>query len=116
MNINITKSIMNLPLETLQTILIGTIDAINKAQPGPRVRVFGPPRTSARIQARYQACESKFLKMASGDVTALELLDGVHPDIFRYTDILVVAPRLRADGIIQESRKGRKATWHLTAT
>ena len=112
MNIN-TKSVMNLPLEALQKIFIETLEAINKAQPGTQTRVFGPPRTSARIQARYQACESKFLKTASGDVTALDLLEGVHKDTFRYTDILVVAPRLVKDGIIEESRHGRKATWHL---
>jgi len=37
-------------------------------------------------------------------------------DRFLYTDILLVARTLLEAGTIQESRKGRKATWHLTTT
>jgi hypothetical protein len=43
-------------------------------------------------------------------VTAKALLDQAG-DRFVYTDILLVAKELLASGAIQESRKGRKATW-----
>jgi hypothetical protein len=47
-------------------------------------------------------------------VTAKALLDQAG-DRFVYTDILLVARNLIEAGTIQESRKGRKATWVLGA-
>jgi hypothetical protein len=43
-------------------------------------------------------------------VTAKALLEA-GGGAFVYTDILLVAKELLASGAIQESRKGRKATW-----
>jgi hypothetical protein len=50
--------------------------------------------------------------MAGGEsgVTAKALLEAAG-GTFLYTDILLVARNLLAAGTIQESRKGRKATW-----
>ena len=50
--------------------------------------------------------------MAGGSegVTAKALLEA-SGGAFVYTDILLVAKELLASGAIQESRKGRKATW-----
>jgi hypothetical protein len=50
--------------------------------------------------------------MAGGaeGVTAKALLEA-GGGAFVYTDILLVAKELLASGAIQESRKGRKATW-----
>jgi hypothetical protein len=50
--------------------------------------------------------------MAGGEsgVTAKALLEASGGS-FVYTDILLVAKELLASGAIQESRKGRKATW-----
>jgi hypothetical protein len=45
-----------------------------------------------------------------GPTTAIDLLK-VAEDRFVYTDILLVARNLLADGTIVETRKGRKATW-----
>jgi len=52
--------------------------------------------------------------MASGEagVTAKDLLASSN-GAFVYTDILLVAREELAKGTIQESRKGRKATWIL---
>jgi hypothetical protein len=49
-----------------------------------------------------------------GGVTAKDLLTQ-SGDRFVYTDILLVAKELLASGAIQESRKGRKATWIVVA-
>jgi hypothetical protein len=46
-------------------------------------------------------------------VNAKELLSA-GKDSYVYTDILLVARNLTEAGLIQESRKGRKATWNLT--
>ena len=72
----------------------------------------GPRGPTAKVAPRLEACRSLLLQMAGGEsgVTAKELLtagDGT----FVYTDILLVARNLLASGTIQESRKGRKATW-----
>jgi len=76
-----------------------------KGQTGPR----GP---TAKVQPRLEACRSLLLSMAGGEsgVTAKALLEASGGS-FLYTDILLVAKELLASGAIQESRKGRKATW-----
>jgi hypothetical protein len=50
----------------------------------------------------------------AGPVTAIDLLK-VADGRFLYTDILLVARSLIADGTIVESRKGRKASWSKPA-
>ena len=81
------------------------VQAKEKAPAGPR----GP---TAKVQPRLEACRSLLLSMASGEsgVTAKDLL-AASGGSFVYTDILLVAKELLASGAIQESRKGRKATW-----
>ena len=54
------------------------------------------------------------VQMASSGVTAKELLEAGGGQ-FVYTDILLVARNLIAEGVITESRKGRKATWTSTS-
>jgi hypothetical protein len=58
-----------------------------------------------------------FLELAGRPegITAKELLTA-GGQAFVYTDILLVARNLMEAGTIQESRKGRKATWNLTTS
>jgi hypothetical protein len=72
----------------------------------------GPRGPTAKVLPRLEACRSDLLRMAGGEsgVTAKALLDQAG-DRFVYTDILLVAKELLESGAIQESRKGRKATW-----
>ena len=74
----------------------------------------GPRGPTAKVQPRLEACRSLLLSMAGGEsgVTAKALLEASGGS-FLYTDILLVAKELLASGAIQESRKGRKATWVL---
>ena len=78
--------------------------SVTKAPAGPR----GP---TAKVAPRLEACrESLMALIEAGPVTAIDLLK-VSEDRFIYTDILLVARNLIADGTIVETRKGRKATW-----
>jgi len=72
----------------------------------------GPRGPTAKVQPRLEASRSLLLSMAGGEsgVTAKALLEASGGS-FVYTDILLVAKELLASGAIQESRKGRKATW-----
>ena len=83
----------------------GLLVASEKAPTGPR----GP---TAKVAPRLEACQALLLQMAGGEsgVTAKALLEA-GGGTFLYTDILLVARNLLAEGTIQESRKGRKATW-----
>jgi len=75
-----------------------------KAPTGPR----GP---TAKVAPRLEACRETLMALVeAGPVTAIDLLK-VAEDRFVYTDILLVARNLLADGTIVETRKGRKATW-----
>ena len=83
--------------------------------PEPEVQAkvpAGPRGPTAKVQPRLEACRSLLLSMAGGEsgVTAKALLEASGGS-FLYTDILLVAKELLASGAIQESRKGRKATW-----
>ena len=83
--------------------------------PEPEVQAkvpAGPRGPTAKVQPRLEACRSLLLTMAVGaeGVTAKALLEA-GGGAFVYTDILLVAKELLASGAIQESRKGRKATW-----
>jgi hypothetical protein len=78
--------------------------SVTKAPTGPR----GP---TAKVAPRLEACRESLLALVEGGpVTAIDLLK-VAEDRFIYTDILLVARTLLADGSIVETRKGRKATW-----
>ena len=78
-------------------------------------KVSGPRGPTAKVIPRQGACREALLALAGveGGVNAKDLL-GVAEGRFVYTDILLVARFLLEAGLIQESRKGRKATWHLT--
>ena len=80
-------------------------------------KVVGPRGPTAKVQPRLEACREALLALsgAPGGVNAKDLLAQAG-DRFLYTDILLVARTLLEAGTIQESRKGRKATWHLTTT
>ena len=78
--------------------------SVIKAPVGPR----GP---TAKVAPRLEACRETLLGLIeAGPVTAIDLLK-VAEDRFIYTDILLVARTLLADGAIVETRKGRKASW-----
>ena len=78
-------------------------------------KVGGPRGPTAKVQPRLEACREALLAKAGmdGGVNAKDLLEDAG-DRFLYTDILLVARSLIEAGLIQDSRKGRKATWHLT--
>jgi hypothetical protein len=75
----------------------------------------GPRGPTAKVAPRLEACRSKFLEAAARPegVTAKELLSEAG-EAYVYTDILLVARQLAEAGLIEESRKGRKATWNST--
>ena len=64
----------------------------------------GPRGPTAKVAPRLEACRESLL------ATAIDLLK-VAEDRFVYTDILLVARTMIAEGSIVETRKGRKATW-----
>ena len=77
-------------------------------------KVGGPRGPTAKVIPRQGACREAILALAGaeGGVNAKDLL-AVAGDRFVYTDILLVARNLLEAGLIAESRRGRKATWHL---
>ena len=81
-------------------------------EPVIEAKASGPRGPTAKVAPRLEACRSDLVRMAGveGGVTAKALLDQAG-DRFVYTDILLVAKELLTSGAIQESRKGRKATW-----
>ena len=116
MDINIinVESVVNLPLEALQTALIALLNGELKVKDGALVvpEASGPRGPTAKVQPRLAACNSAFLEMTSEGVTAKALLEA-SGGAFVYTDILLVARGLIEAGVITESRHGRKATWNL---
>jgi hypothetical protein len=79
----------------------------------PKEKVASGPRgPTAKVAGRLEACRTTLLAMVTRPegVTAKSLLEASE-GAFLYTDILLVAKELLASGAIQESRKGRKATW-----
>jgi hypothetical protein len=115
-----TANVLSLPLEALQAALLGVLDGSLKAKDGHLVAFekapSGPRGPTAKTQPRVEACKAMFLEMAGRPegVTAKELLTA-GGQAFVYTDILLVARNLTEAGLIQESRKGRKATWTMVA-
>jgi len=113
-------NVLSLPLEALQAALLGVLDGSLKAKDGHLVAFekapSGPRGPTAKVQPRLEACQALFLEMAGGPegVTAKALLEAGN-GAFVYTDILLLARNLTESGLIQESRKGRKATWTTVA-
>jgi len=74
-------------------------------------KTVGPRGPTAKVAPRLEACRDTLLGLIeAGPVTAIDLLK-VSEERFIYTDILLVARTLLAEGSIVESRKGRKASW-----
>ena len=78
------------------------------------IKEAAPRGPTAKTKPRQEACREAILALAAaeGGVNAKDLL-AVAGDRFVYTDILLVARSLLEAGLIAESRRGRKATWHL---
>ena len=112
------NAINAMDIETLKATLLSVISGDLKVKEGSLVSSEkpGPRGPTAKVQPRLEACQALFLEMAGGPegVTAKALLEASNGD-FVYTDILLVAKELMASGAIQESRKGRKATWIIPA-
>ena len=71
----------------------------------------GPRGPTAKVRPRLEACRESLMALIEvGPTTAIDLLK-VADERFLYTDILLVARTLLADGSIVETRKGRKASW-----
>jgi hypothetical protein len=111
-----TTTLLSLPLEALQATLLSVLSGELKVKDGALVaseKSTGPRGPTAKVAPRLEACKAKFLEMAQSGVSAKELLEAGGGE-YVYTDILLVARNLTEAGLIQESRKGRKATWNLT--
>ena len=109
------ETLLALPLEALQSTLLSVLSGNLKAKDGvlvPVEKAGGPRGPTAKVQPRLEACQAMFLELCNRPegVTAKELLEA-GGGAFVYTDILLVARNLIADGSIVETRKGRKATW-----
>jgi hypothetical protein len=114
------ETLLSLPLEALQSTLLGVLSGNLKAKDGVLVtteKSTGPRGPTAKVAPRLEACKATFLELAGRPegVNAKELLTA-GGEAFVYTDILLVARNLTEAGLIQESRKGRKATWNLTTS
>ena len=113
-----TTTLLSLPLEALQATLLSVLSGELKVKDGALVaseKSTGPRGPTAKVAPRLEACKAKFLEMAQSGVSAKELLEAGGGE-YVYTDILLVARNLTEAGLIQESRKGRKATWNLTTS
>ena len=110
--------IKSLDLETCQDLLAKILSGELKVKDGVLIAPTpqGPRGPTAKVLPRQAACKETLLRMAGGSegVTAKALLEASNGE-FVYTDILLVAKELMASGAIQESRKGRKATWIIPA-
>ena len=110
--------IKSLDLETCQDLLTKILSGELKVKDGVLVAPTpsGPRGPTAKVQPRLEACNALLVSMAGRPegVTAKELLEASNGS-FVYTDILLVARNLLESGAIQETRKGRKATWTVPA-
>ena len=111
-----TAAVLSLPLEALQATLLSVLSGDLKVKDGALVpsEKPGPRGPTAKVAPRLEVCKALMVQMASSGVTAKELLEAGKGQ-FVYTDILLVARNLIAEGVIAESRKGRKATWTSTS-
>ena len=112
-----TAAVLSLPLEALQATLLSVLSGDLKVKDGALVpsEKPGPRGPTAKVAPRLEVCKALMVQMASSGVTANALLEAGGGQ-FVYTDILLVARNLIAEGVITESRKGRKATWHSTSS
>ena len=110
------ESVNGMDIETLKATLLGVLSGDLKVKDGVLVEptTGGPRGPTAKVQPRLEACRTLMVQMASSGVTAKALLEA-GGGAFVYTDILLTARNLIDEGIIQESRKGRKATWPSTS-
>ena len=78
------------------------------------IKEAAPRGPTAKTKPRQEACRETIMALAGVEagVNAKDLL-AVAGDRFVYTDILLVARELIEAGLSAESRRGRKATWHL---
>jgi len=115
MNIN-TTVIDSMDIDTLKAALIGVLKGdINATFLGVlNGKKLYPTRTE-RVNDAGAACMPVFLEAAKDGINAIDLLK-VAKDRFNYCDIRLLAKTLHEAGVITESHRGRKATWHLTAT
>jgi hypothetical protein len=111
-----TAALLSLPLEALQATLLSVLSGDLKVKDGALVpsEKPGPRGPTAKVAPRLEVCKALMVQMASSGITAKALLEAGGGQ-FVYTDILLVARNLIAEGVIQESRKGRKATWTSTS-
>jgi len=109
------ETIRCMKLEDQAGLLFQVLSGDLKVQNGALIpkTTSGPRGPTAKVQPRLEACKEAFLSMPANGTTAKELLDRSNGQ-FLYTDILLIARTLLESGTIQESRHGRKATWHLT--
>jgi hypothetical protein len=71
----------------------------------------GPRGPTAKTLPRQAACRETIMALIeAGPVTAVDLLK-VAEDRYVYSDILLVARNMITEGVIVETRKGRKASW-----
>ena len=107
-----STAVLSLPLEALQATLLSVLSGELKVKDGALVpsEKPGPRGPTAKVAPRLELCKALMVQMASSGVTAKDLLTAGNGQ-FVYTDILLVARNLIADGSIVETRKGRKATW-----
>ena len=112
-----SAAVLSLPLEALQATLLSVLSGELKVKDGALVpsEKPGPRGPTAKVAPRLELCKALMVQMASSGVTAKDLLAAGNGQ-FVYTDILLVARNLIAEGVITESRKGRKATWHSTSS
>ena len=110
MDINIINA---MDIDTLKATLIGVLAGDLTVKDGALVvpEAPGPRGPTAKVAPRLEACRESLLALIEvGPTTAIDLLK-VAEDRFVYTDILLVARTMIAEGSIIETRKGRKATW-----
>jgi hypothetical protein len=111
-----SETILSMSLSECQAALLSVLSGDLKVKDGALVAPLpgGPRGPTAKVLPRIEACRALMIQMASSGVTAKALLEA-GGDAFVYTDILLVARNLIEEGIITESRHGRKATWHSTS-
>ena len=110
------ESVLSMPLEALQATLLSVLSGELKVKDGVLVAPLptGPRGPTAKVAPRLEFCRALMVQMASSGVTAKALLEAGGGQ-FVYTDILLVARNLIAEGVITETRHGRKATWTSTS-
>lgn len=121
MNIN-TTVIDSMDIDTLKATLIGVLKGNHAAallgvlngkakDETPAVSKKLYPTRGERVNAAGAACMPILRKMAKGGVNCREVFNA-GGGAFNHDDVYLAAKKLLEDGVITESRQGRK-TWHL---